>query len=465
MTVTATLRRSSLVVLAVVLACGILTARASADAGVAMSPGDFLYLFESPAFTDLVDGTGAVESGAAFHWARFDVSWDTAGTALSNGSCTQATSYGSSLSNLIQAMDYAKLEGMTPVVAFKYGNAMGNTWPAGASDPINPTTQDFGCAYALLVDDLASAGALPSTAYFETYNEPQGEADIGDACAPGSGLANWYCAADYYEEAELVDELLGRHDVLIAGTFEDATASDTAGTYCFDSPDGSAEASGGFDWDYMCAILALDSEFHTPAPTNWSFHDYIDVADSGKSGGCTSINASGCVTTDAQNFHNLLASYRFSTSNVWVTEAGTPIGPTGCGCLGGDGLGQAEAAEGFLHLRWSGLVAHMFWYEFQTYGDGTDDYRSDNFDSALLGIDRPDLTAEQGVPPNPLGGGGNLAPDPSDPTWGESGNAVPRYSYCVLAFNEAPAAALNDPRCGYVTTPENPNTDWQDGNP
>jgi hypothetical protein len=93
-------------------------------------------------------------------------------------------------------------------------------------------------------------------------------------------------------------------------------------------------------------------------------------------------------------------------------------------------------------------VEALFWYEFETYGDGKS-VGSDTWDSALLGI--------------------------TSPSWDQSGQynpgagqfGVPRTSLCVLAYGDSPNpsasnAAEWDSRCDFANSPQVPWYDWQD---
>jgi hypothetical protein len=405
--------------LATALACVAAPATAqAADTGFATGAAAFTNGLQSAAFKTL-------NAGEHFKYARFFAPWDVAGGA----DCTSHT--GKSLAAVKNAITAAEGAGFIPVVAISKGSDF-------SGDPAVPTPAEYNCAF---IDFLSAfQGVLPAHAYIETWNEPNFGVTAQDASM-------------FYFYARLQDSNWGRTDTLIGGTFSDASSgSVAAGTR-------SNCSGGGYDWRYVCDMHSLGIN-----PGSWAFHDYHDVE---ASYGCSATGAAGCVTTEAQNFRSLLSSFGQSTSDIWMTEAGVFLngGISGSGSsnneLDGTGtapngnsykLNQAQAAEGWKNLAGSGLVAHSFYYELETYGNGHSNSGSDDFDSALIGIANPDYSSSGNLVPSTYWTGqGNTA-----------GNGVPRASYCVLAFDESPSTAVSDQRCNYTgTSPQLPWTDWQ----
>jgi hypothetical protein len=373
-------------------------------------------------------------------------------------------------------MSAAEAAGYTPVIAItadsygmdNVGGWGGNSWPSGANTPVNPTDADYKCGMNALLNYLSSHGVLRSPQPIETYNEPGG--GIGSACEPANGFSAYQCAAQYWTDAYAEDvRAMGRGDTLIAGTFSSATSGNTNSGQCSSSNfNGNTyvNASGGFDWNYGCATDILTGAYGYPRPTSWSFHDYQDVDNSDA---CVYNSGSGCTTGQAVNYKLMLSNLNLSYNDIWMTEAGVWLNghvasggiackPSGTGCnpANGNALYQAHEAEEWKYLANNSPVAHAFYYEFQTAGDigGSTSTGNDGFDSALLGINNNNKT-ENGI----------LAPDPNNPSWGGNSSAVPRPSYCVLAFGDSYTGATTDTRCnpggGFASSPENPLTDWE----
>jgi hypothetical protein len=185
------------------------------------------------------------------------------------------------------------------------------------------------------------------------------------------------------------------------------------------------------DWFIRDYVSAVKSEGLNPAV--WSWHPYADV------------DASYTGTPNAHQTGDLAAylNQQFpSHPSFWLTEAGVALNSAAYGrYVDGNPLAQANAARGFERLgaapnqAFGGQIARIYWYQFQTYGDGAS-VGSDRWDSALLGITSAD--------------------------WVEGGTGVPRPSYCVLAYGDSPAQAAHDTRCDYASVPNVPWTDWED---
>jgi hypothetical protein len=400
-----------------------------------------------------------LKSGLGFTWARFFIDWDAAGTTNASGTCISSPL--ADLSQVMSAMTTASNLGMTPLLAISAGG-----------DPPDVTQYTCG-AYELMLALKSYAHPL----YIEAFNEPENSGESA------------YDAAEFWYYLKSDDTAIrpGDGDDIIAGTFGGASSSAVAaGTL-------SVCSGGGYDWEYVCELTDFGDH-----PTSWSFHDYDDPQmsvndyDGDHGSGCTAVGASGCSESDVQNFRSLLSSFGQSTSDIWLTESGVymnggisgsqadpPGGPyqvSAFNKLDGTGtspnglpyaMNQAEAAEDWKTIADSGLVSHMFYYEFQTYGNGYGSGSgSDTFDSALIGNDAANTPQNGDLVATPYWTGeGNVA-----------GNGVPRTSYCVLAFDETPAQALADTRCDYAQGGPNPNTgvtdsymipwtSWQGGNP
>ena len=301
---------------------------------------------------------------------------------------------------------------------------------AGNSDPAWPTDYDMRCGFANLVQ------ALPSVTIYEAVNEPEvnasKEAAIGSSCEPSMGYPASRCAASWFNDMAVMDKFLGRNDTLLAGTFAEASTTKTAPTGNCTTTD----ALSHFDFCYAY-FLFWD---YLDIPTHWSFHDYQDVQ---LSYNCTSIGASGCVNDREQNMYNMVKYWSTATPDIWITEAGVWLNGSFGSYVDDSRVNQANAAEGWLNLKSSGLATHVFYYQFTTTGDGQHTNGDAGFDSSLLGISQTDWSAS-GL---------------WDPAHGKY--AVPRSSYCVLAYGDSPAVAATDSRCNFVSTPEIPWSDWE----
>src|SRR5579884_1400396 len=468
-----------LIVCAVLLA--VASAGARADAGFAESPNDYDAAHNSsgqlaPVFGDLKSATG---SGANWTYVRFTANWDIAGT-LVNGSCTPLSS--TNLQQLVWAMYYAEhTDGVTPVLAIYPSHVQ-------PGDPDYPTDAQYKCGLGELFSALTSpasspwnisvpsGGVWPGYLWLETLNEPW-PWETGSPCEPGANWSSSRCAASYYNDAHL--EVLNwnggqiEYEVgLIAGVFMSASSGSEGGTSLSDevaNPGNGCTANNdtGFDYCYALWLTSSPSNQSTPGfglhPHHWSFHDYHDVQ---LSSNCEQVGGSGCSTLEAQNFKNMLAtpSFGITSPDIWVTEAGGELNGNVCGgCLDGNTQAQADAAEGWLNLLYSGYINHLFWYEGQTY-TANGQHATDDFDSALIGIDQVDNSAQtpqQSSNGQWYGSAGTLAYNPLNSSWSGSGAAVPQADYCVLAFNERPSVALSDNRCDYTANPGVPWTDWQ----
>lgn len=312
-----------------------------------------------------------------------------------------------SLHNWLQE---AQKDGLQPMLSITWGNPR---MTSESDNPAYPTANGYLCGIEALMR-YAGPGTNLWVDEWEAFNEPESGLCSRDA-AEFELLANTAAAAE------------GRtSDTIVAGGF--ANADDPLdGT---NHPDCGHPSGDWFVRDYVSAIKAKGLN-----PSVWSWHPYNDVDAS---------------YTGHDNTHQTgdLAAYlnqQFpSHPQFWLTEVGVVLSSHTYGqYLDGSKIAQANAARGFKDLArapnqaYGGQIARVYWYEYQTYGDGADT-GSDTWDAALLGITSAD--------------------------WVEDGHGIPRSSYCVLAYNDAPPKAATDPRCNYASTPNVPWTDWENPN-
>ena len=299
----------------------------------------------------------------------------------------------------------ADKDGLQPMFAVTWGNPH---LTGEGDNPSYPTANGYVCGLEALMQ------AEGSVHEWEVFNEPE------------QGL----CASDAANFASLAVRAAaveGRpSDTLVAGSF--ASRDDPLDNS--NHPDCGHPSGDWFTRDYVSAIKANGLN-----PSVWSWHPYGDV------------NASYAGHNNTHQTEDL-ASYlnqQFpSHPSFWLTEAGVALNLAPYGQdIDGSKIAQANAARGFKNLArapnqaFSGQISRVYWYEYQTYGDGTST-GSDIWDSALLGITNVD--------------------------WVEDGGGVPRASYCVLAYGDSPDQAATDQRCNYLSSPNIPWTDWQDTN-
>ena len=304
----------------------------------------------------------------------------------------------------------AEQDGLDPIFSITWGNP---NLRAEADNPGYPTANGYLCGLEALMQ-AAGPGWNRWVHEWEVFNEPE------------SGI----CASDAANYALMASEAAAQEgrssDTFVAGAFWDKD----------DPLDGSNHPDCGHpsgDWFISDYVSAIKAEHLSPAV--WSWHPYTDV-DASYSG------------TDNTHQTGDLASYlnkQFrSRPQFWITEAAIWLNDHQYGQdLDGNPTAQANAAAGFENLAnapnqaYKGQIARLYWYEYQTYGDGSS-LGSDTFDSALLGLTNTD--------------------------WVEDGSGVQRASYCVLAYGDSPKRAVSDTRCDYASSPDIPWTDWQDPN-
>jgi hypothetical protein len=259
---------------------------------------------------------------------------------------------------------------------------------------------------------------------WESWNEPN-SAPVTDQ----PGFTTMQKAQNYVDAWYWASEsalALGLSNTIVAGTFSNFSAT-------------GAGSPTGFGTDYI-NIMGSDG-FLAAAPV-WSYHAYDDVINSY---GCTSLGASGCKTTETANLVLALAvEYAgLSVPAVWITEAGHTMDNVTTHLpnthIDGQPTGQANAAEGAINLTtaFPGLVTRLYWDTFETHA------ATNQFDASLVAADGASV---------PYGGsGGNRA-----------FASIFRPSFCVLAYNYAPATAAGAAACNDNTNPDGEDTDWED---
>jgi hypothetical protein len=365
------------------------------------------------------NGASCGHGGLNLRYARLNVPYDAMGTYDSaSGSCVDTsadpnnwvwynqvqTPTGQALQNWLGE---AQKDGLRPL--FALNAAVSNlTAMEPADNPRLPTANDYRCGLDALMK------AVGSVHDWEVFNEPE------------QGLCG-STAATFVSSAQQVAAQEGRtSDTLVAGAFRNGD-DPVDGT---NHPDCGHPSGDWFIRDYVQKIKALGV-----APAVWSWHPYADV-DASYTGTSTWHQTGDSVSYLNQQFP--------SPPSFWLTEAGVVLNDAAYGqYVDGSPAAQANAAQGFKNLgnapgqAYAGQISRIYWYEFQTYGDGAS-VGSDTWDSALLGLTGPD--------------------------WVEDGKAVPRASYCVLAYGESPGRAVQDPRCDYAASPHLPWSDWEDPN-
>jgi hypothetical protein len=302
----------------------------------------------------------------------------------------------------------AQKDGLRPLISITWGNS---NLAGEADNPTYPTATGYRCGIEAL---MQAAGPTWNRWVhdWEAFNEPE------------QGL----CATDAANFAALAQQAAsaaGRSsDTIVAGAF--ASADDPLDAT--NHPDCGHPSGDWFIHDYVAAIKTKGLN-----PAVWSWHPYADV-DASYTGTPGSHQ-----TGDLDTYLN----QQFPTHpSFWMTEVGVALNTAAYGqYLDGNPLAQANGAVGFKKLAnapnqtFAGQISRIYWYQFQTYGDGASN-GSDRWDSALLGL--------------------------TSANWVEDGGGVPRASYCVLAYNDSPTQATRDRRCDYASTPNVPWTDWED---
>jgi hypothetical protein len=368
------------------------------------------------------NGTSCGHGGLNIKYARLFAPYNALGTYdSSTASCVSTSAdpnnwirYNGAQTPTSQALrswlTEAQKDGLRPMITITWGNGH---LTSEADNPSYPTQNGYRCGLEALMNATGAGWNLPVHEW-EVFNEPEGGLCSSDA-------------AGFFAQAQQAAATEGRSsDTLVAGAFKSGD-DPSDGT---NHPDCGHRSGDWFIRDYVQSIKSRGL-----SPTVWSWHPYGDV-DASYAG--------------ASNWHQTgdLTSYlnqQFATDpQFWLTEVGVVLTSPAYGpYLDGSSSGQANAAQGFKllgnapHQAYSGQISRIYWYEFQTYGDGAST-GSDTWDSALLGLTRPD--------------------------WLEDGTGVPRASYCVLAYGDSPTRAVSDSRCDYASTPHVPWTDWQNPN-
>lgn len=357
-------------------------------------------------------------------YVRLNVPYDSMGTYDSaSGSCVDTSTdpdnwiwYNGVQTPTSQALrgwlTEAQKDGLRPL--FAVSSAVPNLTAMEAADnPRLPTAKAYQCGLEALMK-AAGPGWNLWVHDWEVFNEPE-----QGLCAS--------TAATFVSLAQQAATQEGRSsDTLVAGTFWNGDDPLDSSNH----PDCGHPSGDWFIRDYVQKIKSLGL-----SPAVWSWHPYDDV-DASHTGTSTWHQTADLVSYLHQQFP--------SNPSFWLTEASVVLNSAKYGqYVDGSPTAQANAARGFKTLgnapnqAYSGQISRVYWYEFQTYGDGAS-VGSDTWDSALLGLTHPD--------------------------WLEDGTGVPRASYCVLAYGDSAGSAVRDSRCDYATSPNVPWSDWQDPN-
>jgi hypothetical protein len=377
--------------------------------------------YQSSAWTDLSSGLDIVDDRIIIPWDTTDTYDATTGQCVlntdSSGDFNEVDDSGQSIfEDLLRFVSAVETDGMVPVIALSSGNGVGEAggvaepyWPNADSAHGWGSTGDYqyGCGFDGIATYLHDFGV--NVPFWETFNEP----DSGQPPNYSSDVPT-NVAANYYTDAYLIDHtLLGYDDDLITGAFNFSSLNSSC---C------------GYVNDFLSDVSGNVSYYDIAAPNYFSGHPYDDPDLSGYEQAVT--------TPSTTNLVDRVNAY-FPGASIWLTEAGVWLNdptPDGSGTtlsydVNGDPYAQAWAAVGFKDLaNVSSQIKGVNYYEFETYGDGVNE-GSDSFDSALLGVD-------------------------STPSWDQSGSlvssggtAVPRASFCVLAYGDTPLDAVSDSRC------------------
>jgi hypothetical protein len=347
--------------------------------GIADAQGAFLNYWNNNLFYNKTNNTG-LEPQVPLTTVRFFVPWDAFGTANSSGQCIDNTSSTYTTAQLnAQAQLYYSLEAASP----SYDNLDvlivlngGNLTVSG--DTAQPTDSQYQCGFIYLANAVRNSWGYASFAHeYEIYNEPDEP--------PASMCAS--TAAEYYIDAEAMDNYLGGADSLIAGGFGDKAMEEYT------------ECGGGvFVSDYLQDVLndyyswcTYYGLCHYPAAL--SGHPYDDPDASYSSGNVTTQ------TSWLVSQANYYTDGEFATLPIWLTETAvwlTNIHPSSCqagsghsdvdsvdnntfaACVDDSPIHQATAAGGWLNLANVSQVARVYYYEFQA---------GYNWDSALVAPD------------------------------------------------------------------------------
>ncbi len=368
------------------------------------------------------NGTSCGHGGLNIKDVRLNVPYDSLATYDStSGSCIATSAdpnnwvwYNGVQTPSTQALQSwlreAQKDGLRPL--FAISSAVSNlTSTEPADNPRLPTANDYLCGLEGLMQ-AAGPGWNLYVHDWEVFNEPE-----QGLCA--STAANFVSLAQQAAAHE------GRSsDTLVAGAFRDND----------DPLDGTNHPDCGHpsgDWFVRDYVQKLESLGLNPQALSWHPYHDVDVSYTGTS--------SWHQTADLASYMNQQFP---SHPSFWLTEAAVVLNDAMYGpSVDGNPVAQANAAQGFKNLAnapgqaYSGQVSRIYWYEFQTYGDGAS-VGSDTWDSALLGL--------------------------THSGWIEDGSGVPRASYCVLAYGDPPSRAVGDSRCDYANSPKLPWSDWED---
>jgi Glycosyl hydrolase catalytic core len=270
-------------------------------------------------FTNFVYGRASYE--------RFFVSWDAFGTY--NGStCVRPASWadgaGNGIDQLIRAVAYTENNlHETPLVALTndHGTSGANYAGTGGWVEANPTrgAWEYYCGIYEIEAALQAWGLLTAShpVYFETYNEPEWQVSAAQA-------ANYYIMGTI-----ATGNYPGGHT--IAGTFSTGNAIWIG-------------ARGTDMHTYITRYIQNIQSGYSGAVPSWSIHDYDDINAFDGSGG------------SIRQYITSLRSLGEPTNDIWVTEASLNKNQVDCNS-------QNAGANAFRSIYYSGLVAHLFDYD------------------------------------------------------------------------------------------------------
>jgi hypothetical protein len=401
------------------------------DGPVNGDPPTFSYQ-QNPYFRELLGGASCNDSDAICY-ARIYVPWDAVNDgkgSFAAGTC-QASASGPGTTD---ATFQAQLQAAAAAVGIGHVLVSVTTALPSSRDDIWPTDAEYECGLSGLERQA------PGVVDWEVFNEPDSvyppdsTATGGPDCTRrngiwvgGSGVA-YQCllgsrgaggnrhggsaqaAAYWYLDAKRVDPNPGH--TLIAGGFNYSSSRCTP-TTCY----------------YLRGYMRVLSQIYPHAPDAIALNPYIDVSYAALNGGNPVPPASsGLPSTQGaivaiDRFFPAGPSIWFTESGVWLTDGGKEPVTSDCGdgnpqdagswegCLNGNPLAQALAAEGYLRLPdESPQVKRVYYYDFDDQNPG--------WDSGLVNVS-PRLA-------------------------GRDGYGTPRTAWCVLrgfALGESPSTA------------------------
>ncbi len=401
------------------------------DGPVSGDPPTFSYQ-QNPYFRELLGGTLCNDSDAICY-ARIYVPWDAAndGKGSSAAGACHASPSGSGTAD---ATFQAQLQAAAGAVGISHVLISVTTALPSSKDDIWPTDAEYECGLSGLERQA------PGVVDWEVFNEPDSvyppdsTATGGPNCShrngvwvSGSGVA-YQCllgsrgaggnghggsaqaAAYWYLDAKRIDP--NPSHTLIAGGFNYSSSRCTPST-CY----------------YLRGYMRVLSQIYPHAPDAIALNPYIDVSYAALNGGdpvppaSSGLPSAQGAIVAIDRFFPAGPPIWFTESGVWLTDGGKEPVTSDCGdgnprdagswegCLNGNPLAQALAAEGYLRLPdESPQVKRVYYYDFDDQNPG--------WDSGLVNV------------------GPRLA--------GRDGYGTPRTTWCVLrgfALGESPSTA------------------------